>query len=123
MADDFLPKPKKRKPVREKKVEAAHRDGVKAEGGLSLKWVSPGYAGVPDRIDLNDVDAMGDYLFLMHGVELPREVLIEALSKAISFTELKAPGKKPTGHQERCHARLRARGFTVNVVDQVKAKS
>lgn len=36
----------------EKVVEARLRDGVKARGGLALKFVSPGMNGVPDRIVL-----------------------------------------------------------------------
>lgn len=34
----------------EKAVEAKLRKGVKALGGVSYKWVSPGQSGVPDRI-------------------------------------------------------------------------
>lgn len=34
----------------EKAVEAKLREGVKALGGVSYKWVSPGQSGVPDRI-------------------------------------------------------------------------
>ncbi|WP_418695761.1 VRR-NUC domain-containing protein [Acidaminococcus intestini] len=36
----------------EKAVEAKLREGVKALGGVSYKWVSPGQSGVPDRIVL-----------------------------------------------------------------------
>lgn len=35
---------------RENKVEKYLDDEVKAHGGLTRKWVSPGNAGVPDRI-------------------------------------------------------------------------
>lgn len=38
--------------MREIKVEGALRDAVKAEGGLCLKFRSPGNDGVPDRICL-----------------------------------------------------------------------
>ena len=34
----------------EKTTEAYLRDRVKALGGRSYKWVSPGCSGVPDRI-------------------------------------------------------------------------
>lgn len=34
----------------ESEVEKRLTQGVKKLGGLCLKWVSPGYAGVPDRI-------------------------------------------------------------------------
>ena len=38
--------------VLEKEIEAKLRDRVKRAGGLCLKWVCPGWAGVPDRIVL-----------------------------------------------------------------------
>ena len=34
----------------EKDLEAKLVKGIKAAGGLCLKWVCPGWAGVPDRI-------------------------------------------------------------------------
>lgn len=34
----------------ERDVEKKLVQGVKGLGGLCLKWVSPGYSGVPDRI-------------------------------------------------------------------------
>ena len=37
---------------REKEIEAALVSMVKRRGGLCLKWVSPGWSGVPDRIIL-----------------------------------------------------------------------
>ena len=36
----------------EKEIEAKLKDVVAAQGGLCLKWVCPGWAGVPDRIIL-----------------------------------------------------------------------
>ena len=36
----------------EKEIEAKLRDMVKRHGGLCLKWVCPGWAGVPDRVIL-----------------------------------------------------------------------
>lgn len=101
--DDFVPIKKKPKPIREKRVEAAHRDGVRDAGGLSLKFVSPGRAGVPDRIDLHPI---------------PPEHR-EIVARYIQFTELKAPGKSPTPNQLREHERLRALGFIVNVKDHL----
>ena len=38
--------------VLEKEIESKLRDMVKAQGGWCLKWVCPGWAGVPDRIVL-----------------------------------------------------------------------
>lgn len=125
MPEAFNPVKKKPKPIREKRVERSHKDGVAAAGGWSLKFVSPGISGVPDDIDLYGVDRMVQ-LFAsdpdlpdLYGVDL-RGLCVRLLSAAIQFTECKAPGKKPTPLQERVHARLRALGFTVNVVDQVR---
>lgn len=36
----------------EKEIEEKLRKAVEAAGGLCLKWVCPGWAGVPDRIVL-----------------------------------------------------------------------
>ena len=36
----------------EKEIEAALRKAVEAAGGKCLKWVCPGWSGVPDRIVL-----------------------------------------------------------------------
>lgn len=36
----------------EKEIEAKLRRAVEAAGGFCLKWVCPGWAGVPDRIVL-----------------------------------------------------------------------
>ena len=36
----------------EKEIEAKLVDVVKRHGGMCLKWVCPGWAGVPDRIVL-----------------------------------------------------------------------
>lgn len=36
--------------VLEREIEAKLREMVKRQGGLCLKWVCPGWAGVPDRI-------------------------------------------------------------------------
>lgn len=121
MSEEFNPVPRKPKPIREKRVEKAHKDGVKADGGWSLKWVSPGVSGVPDDIDLRGVDNMLLAAASL-GVRLDRETAENLLAAAITFTECKAPGKKPTKLQEHVHARLRALGFTVNVVDQVRKK-
>lgn len=38
--------------VLEKEIEARLVERVKERGGLCLKWVCPGWAGVPDRIIL-----------------------------------------------------------------------
>lgn len=83
---------KGRKDVREKDVEEYLRDQVKAAGGRAYKFVSPGNAGVPDR------------LVLLPGGK-------------ITFVELKAPGRKPTKLQLLQHKKLDALGFCVWVID------
>ena len=77
--------------MNEKIVEARLRDGVKALGGVAYKWVSPGNAGVPDRM-----------------VVLPGGV--------VHFIELKREGGKPTRMQKMQIARLRALGADCAVV-------
>ncbi len=77
---------------RESSVEKPLVVKVKAAGGIAYKWVSPGRKGVPDRIVL-----------------LPGGKIV--------FVECKSPGKKPRTDQLREHARLRALGFTVVVLD------
>lgn len=108
-------------PVRETKVENAHVKRVEARGGIAAKWVSPGWAGVPDRIDLLGLEPM---LHLARrffpGVPDDRlqDICKTLLAAAIQFTELKRPGEKPEPHQARVHALLRKMGFTVNVIDR-----
>jgi len=120
MSDEpFNPKPKKLKPIREKRVERNHKLGVKAAGGWSLKWVSPGTSGVPDDIDLHGIQSMQAAARRM-GILMEDRQARALLEAAITFTECKAPGKLPTPLQARVHERLRALGFTVNVVDQLR---
>lgn len=77
--------------MNEKMIEARLRDGVKAFGGVAYKWVSPGNAGVPDRM-----------------VVLPGGV--------VHFIELKREDGKPTRMQKMQLARLRALGADCAVV-------
>ncbi len=76
----------------ERDVENALVRRVKRLGGTCEKFTSPSARSVPDRI-----------------VTMPGNVII--------FVELKAPGKKPTELQERDHARRRALGCDVRVID------
>lgn len=78
--------------MRETFIERKLITEVKRCGGLCLKFISPGTAGVPDRI------------LLMPGGRM-------------AFVELKAPGQKPGKLQLRRHARLRTLGFPVYVLD------
>ena len=78
--------------MREKEIERKLVQEVKKRGGLCPKWVSPGFAGVPDRI-----------------VFLPK--------MKIGFVEVKAPGERPRKIQLHRHAQLQGLGFSVYVLD------
>ncbi len=78
--------------LNEKQVELKLVDGVKGHGGIAPKFVSPGFAGMPDRLVL-----------------LPGGKLV--------FVEVKAPGKKPRMLQVKRHEMLRELGFQVFVLD------
>jgi len=76
----------------EKQIESHLRLKIKKAGGLALKFISPNYSGMPDRIVL-----------------LP--------NGSVFFVELKSEGKKPTPKQEKVHGMLRNLGFKVLVLD------
>ena len=78
--------------MREKIIERKLAAAVKKTGGMALKFVSPGFDGMPDRIVL-----------------LPDE--------HIAFVEVKASGKKPRPLQLARHRLLRKLGFPVYVID------
>ena len=78
--------------MREKTIEQKFRAAVRAAGGLALKFASPGFDGVPDRLAL-----------------LP--------DGKMAFVEVKAPGKKPRPLQQARHRQLRQLGFKVYVLD------
>jgi len=82
--------------MRERKIETLLVKRVKAAGGMALKLISPGMAGVPDRIVL-----------------LP--------GGRILFVELKAPGEKPRPLQCKRAQQLAALGFQVLVIDNPEA--
>lgn len=82
-----------RNEMREAVVEQRLVKAVKKRKGLCPKWVSPGYAGVPDRIVL-----------LPHG--------------RIGFVEVKAPGEKPRKLQVSRHRLLKRLGYKVYVLDR-----
>ena len=75
----------------EKQIERALVRQVTKSGGLCLKWVSPGWDGVPDRICLFDDGKIG-------------------------FVEVKSRGQKPRRLQIVRHEQLRQLGFKVFVL-------
>ncbi len=78
--------------MRERDVERKLVRAVRDYGGLALKFVSPGMAGVPDR------------LILLPGGR-------------VVFCEVKAPGEKARPLQVHRMEQLQALGFSVYVVD------
>lgn len=81
--------------MRERQIEQKLRNGVKAKGGLALKFVSPGTAGVPDRI-----------------------VLVPG--GRVYFVELKAPGKRLSPKQVKMATVLERLGHRVEVIDSME---
>ena len=81
--------------AKEKLIETKLCKAVKAVGGLCLKFVSPGYAGVPDRL------------------------ILIAFGK-VAFVEVKAPGEKPRPLQVARINKIRSLGFKVYVLDDEK---
>lgn len=82
--------------MRERDIEKYLTDQVRKAGGRAYKFVSPGNAGVPDR------------LVLFPGGQA-------------SFVELKAPGKKPTPLQVASGRKIEKLGFPVLVIDSKEA--
>lgn len=80
--------------MKEKYIEQKLVKAVKNMGGLCLKFTSPGFDGVPDRLVL-----------------LP--------GKKIAFIELKAPGKKLKPLQVRRKTQLEQLGFSVYCIDNL----
>jgi len=81
--------------MREKEIEKKLTLEAKKRGGLALKFISPGFDGMPDRIVL-----------------MPKG--------KIAFVEVKAPGKHPRPLQMARHKLLRSLGFKVFVLDDEK---
>ena len=78
--------------MRESRIERRLASAVKTQGGLCLKFISPGWDGAPDRLTL-----------------LPRG--------RMAFVELKAPGKTMRPLQVRRKEQLEGLGFLVYRVD------
>jgi len=81
--------------MREKQIENKLRQAVKTIGGLALKFTSPGFDGVPDR------------LVLLPGGH-------------IAFIELKAPGKTLKPLQVLRKRQLEQLGFSVYYIDSIE---
>ncbi len=79
----------------EKYIERNLVKAVKNAGGIALKFVSPGFDGMPDRILLFPKGKM-------------------------AFAEIKAPGKNPRALQMSRHRMLRKLEFKVFVIDDIK---
>ena len=80
--------------MRESTIEKHLVKAVRKSGGLALKFVSPGWAGVPDR------------LILMPGGKL-------------AFVEMKAPGHTLRPLQVRRKRQLETLGFSVYCIDEL----
>ncbi len=79
--------------MRESEIERALVKEVRKRGGISPKFVSPGTAGMPDRLVL-----------------LP--------DARLSFVELKAPRKRMRPLQEKRKRQLEALGYKVYCIDE-----
>ena len=78
--------------MNEKTIERKLVEITRKSGGLALKFVSPGFDGVPDRIVLYPGGCVG-------------------------FVELKSPGKKMRPLQVRRKKQLESLGFKVFCID------
>jgi hypothetical protein len=87
--------------VTEAQLERRLVEAVRGSGGLAFKWVSPGTAGVMDRLVLLPIP--------------PRHRAI--VNKYLRMVELKAPGKKPSPLQVSVANKIEALGYRVLVVD------
>lgn len=81
--------------MREKVIEHHLVMETEKAGGKALKFVSPSFAGMPDRLVLLADGKMG-------------------------FVEVKTPGQKPRPLQLKRHAMLRRLGYKVFVLDAIE---
>lgn len=81
--------------MREKEIEHHLVMETRRAGGMALKFVSPSFSGMPDRLVLLGDGKMG-------------------------FVEVKAPGQKPRPLQLRRHAMLRRLGYQIFVLDAME---
>lgn len=81
--------------MREKEIEHHLVMETRRAGGMALKFVSPSFSGMPDRLVLLGDGKMG-------------------------FVEVKALGQKPRPLQLRRHAMLRRLGYQIFVLDAME---
>lgn len=79
----------------EKEIEMQLVRSVKKMGGRAVKFTSPGFDGMPDRLVLLPGGRCG-------------------------FVEVKAPGRKPRALQVVRHEMLKALGFKAYVLDSIE---
>ena len=82
--------------IKERDVERYFKAQLEKRGALVFKFVSPGQAGVPDRVVL-----------------LP--------GGRVVFAEMKAPGEKPRPLQRAVFARMARAGHPVYIIDSREA--
>jgi len=104
---------KKPKVIRERDIERYLVKTAKALGGevRKVKWI--GRRGAPDRV----------VMLPAYTAKITNEIFMSMTRLSVLpqtiWIELKAPGKKPTIGQLREHARMRAMGQRVEVVDSM----
>lgn len=89
----------------ERDIESRSRKRAETKGRRMMKFTSPGHAFVPDDIVLAPIPLW----------------LQPVIARYFRFAEFKRTGARPTAGQHREHERLRAMGFTVEVIDSVEA--
>ena len=82
--------------MRESMIEKVLVLTANVHGGRAVKLVSPGTAGIPDRLLLGS-------------------------GGRLAFVEVKAPGKKPRALQAFRAEQLRSMGFQVETIDSTEA--
>ena len=117
--------------MRERDIERKLIQAVRRTGGLALKFVSPGFNGVPDRLLLFPGRAN---LLRPPVAEISQECEVSRNKRCplcgaapiedagqVAFAEVKAPGEKPRPLQVHRMEQLRGLGFRVYVVDSLDA--
>lgn len=83
------------KNVLEKEIEAYLRDQVKKLGGLCLKFVSPGFTGVPDRLIMIKPKIFFYVELKKKNKQLsPRQLFVKKQFKKLGFEVYRVDSKK-----------------------------